>query len=94
MATQAALDIRLGVEEQHKDITLSIGKNTKNITLKVDRGSSYLPEYDGPYRVYPTFYYDQILITNGKKMADNVTVASIPIEFIQNEYGGQTVIIG
>lgn len=51
------------------------------------------PNYDGPYEVTPRLY-TQGLETEGKLMADDVTVYEIPISRTTNPTGGLTVLIG
>lgn len=50
-------------------------------------------EYTGTYDVTPT-WEEQRLLTEGKKMTDDVTVEEIPIFKTTNPSGGTTVIIG
>lgn len=49
--------------------------------------------YEGPYDAVPNFT-DQKLETNGKTMADDVTVYAIPVSYTENVGGGYTVFIG
>lgn len=49
--------------------------------------------YDGDYSVTPTFEL-QTLETNGKAMADDVSVYAIPVSVVANLSGGNTVVIG
>lgn len=53
-----------------------------------------LPDpYPGPYRVIPKFF-DQVLPTRHKSMADDTTVEEIPVAKVTNPGGGYTVTIG
>ena len=49
--------------------------------------------YDGSYEVTPRVHA-QTLETEGKKMADDVTVYEIPVTRTSNLQGGLTVLIG
>lgn len=49
--------------------------------------------YEGPYNVIPRVY-QQVLRTNTKSMADNVTVEIIPLSKTINQSNGYTVTIG
>ena len=62
-------------------------------TLSFGRVNVPIPSYTGEYEVTPHFE-EQILLTNGKKMNDDVTVHQIPVVRTSNPYGGQTVLIG
>lgn len=50
--------------------------------------------YGGPYEVTPKAWEEQVLETEGKLMADDVTVYEIPITRTTNPTGGLTVLIG
>lgn len=60
-------------------------------TLSLGEGTT--PPYTGDYEVTPTFS-EQMLLTKGKSMHDDVTVHQIPVVRTSNPYGGQTVLIG
>lgn len=49
--------------------------------------------YGGPYEVTPKAWSDQILMTNGKLMADDVTVFRVPFYETSNLFDGLTVFI-
>ena len=50
-------------------------------------------DYTGEYEVTPQFT-EQVLATQGYRMAADVTVHEIPVVFTTNIYGGKTVVIG
>ena len=55
-------------------------------------GGSY-ERYTDDYVITPTLE-EQLLETNHRLMMDNVTILPIPVQRFENEYGGETVIIG
>ena len=65
----------------------------KSITGKLSLKVFSPPLYIGDYEVTPRLY-TQSLDTDGKLMADDVTVYEIPITRTSNPQGGQTVLIG
>lgn len=50
------------------------------------------PEYEGPYRVRPKAYIEQVLGTNGKLMTDDVTVEEVPYTEVSNLEGTTCII--
>lgn len=67
------------------------------IPMKVYEGTfddAPIPDYEGPYIVTPKRNQLQKLITNGKRMTDNVSVVKIPEYQVQNTYGTTFVIGG
>lgn len=89
-----ALDIQLAVEEQHRDIEIAVSKRRKYMAMAIEKSTTPLPEYPGPYSVAPRFYYGHTLQTAGKQMAQNVTVEPIAIYEVSNPQGGRTITIG
>lgn len=74
-----------------------VPKNKLKIMGDVDiqyivKGGSY-PTYEGEYVVIPKVY-SQLLETNAKAMADDVTVREIPKSEVPNAFNGLTVTIG
>lgn len=49
--------------------------------------------YDGPYEVTPKAWDDQILLTDGKLMTDDVTVFRVPYYETSNLFDGKTAYI-
>lgn len=94
MATNAALDITIGIETQHKNIEIAVSKRRKYMTMTVEKSTSPLPEYPGPYNVKPRLYYGNTLETKDYRMTQNVTVEPIPVVTTANPYNGNTVVIG
>ena len=89
-----ALDISLSVEEQHRDIEISVSKRRKYMAMAIEKSTTPIPEYPGPYSVTPRFYYGHTLETAGKQMVHNVSVEPITIYEVSNPAGGRTVTIG
>ena len=89
-----ALDIQLGVESQDKAIELSVNKRRKYIAMSIQKSTTPIEEYEGPYTAVSQLYYGTTLETSGKRMADNVTIEPIPIHEVSNPKGGVTVTIG
>lgn len=94
MASNAALDITIGVESQHREMEIAVSGQRKQITLSIAKSVTPLPEYDGPYDVTPRLYIGHTLETAGKSMKSNVSIAAIPIYDVSNPAGGRTVTIG
>ena len=94
MASNAALDITIGVETQHREIELSVSRRRKYMALSIEKSVTPPREYEGPYSVTPKLYIGHTLETKGKSMRDNVSVAAIPIFDVSNPAGGRTVTIG
>lgn len=61
--------------------------------ITINRGSSS-PIYDGPTRVKPRPFEEQVLETQDKLMLDDVTVLAIPYFETSNPSDGLTVYIG
>lgn len=68
----------------------SIRMNVDNAKVVYIGGEPYVGEYD----IIPQTDGAVILPTNGKLMADNVTVKKIPYYETENTSGGMTVYIG
>ena len=49
-------------------------------------------EYEGPYRVIPKAWRDQILATKQKLMTDDVTVEEVPYSEVSNPDGTTCII--
>lgn len=88
------LDIRIGVSRVTPEIGIAIDRRWKDVSIGVDRGGPEYHDYTGPYHVAPTFYFQQLLETNGKHMTDNVLVDSIKVTESLNPQGGRTIVIG
>ena len=67
------------------------GRGSITGTVSVSGGSHAAP-YDGPYEVTPT-RYTQVLYTNGKQMADDVTVHPIPPNYGLITYNGSVLTV-
>lgn len=65
-------------------------KITGSLTIPNTPG---LELYGGPYEVTPKAWEEQILQTEGKLMADDVTVFRVPYYETSNLYNGLTVFI-
>ena len=94
MASNAALDITIGVESQHKNMEIAVSRRGKYMAMSIEKSVTPLPEYEGPYSVTPKLYIGNTLETKGKSMRDNVSVGAIPIFDVSNPAGGRTVTIG
>ena len=94
VASNAALDISIGVESQDKNMEIAVSRRGKYMAMSVEKSVTPLPEYDGPYSVTPKLYIGHTLETMGKSMRDNVSVGAIPIFDVSNPAGGRTVTIG
>ena len=62
------------------------------IGARIDNGKGRGYPYDGPYEVTPT-RYTQVLYTNGKTLADDVTVKPIPPEYGLITYNGSVITV-
>ena len=94
MATNAALDISMAVASQDKEMEISVSHRRKYMTLSIEKSTTPLPDYEGPYEVESKLYYGQILQTKNKRMAANMTVNPVSIQSVSNPQGGRTVTIG
>lgn len=94
MASNAALDISIAVETQHREIELNVSRRRKYMAMAIEKSTTPLAEYEGPYNVTPRLYVGHMLETKGKSMRDNVSVDAIPIYDVSNPAGGRTITIG
>lgn len=94
VAANIALDISLNVEAQAKDIEIAVSRRRKYMSMKVEKSTSPLPEYEGPYSAVSQLYYGRTLPTNGKRMVADMEILPIPINEVSNPSGGVTVTIG
>lgn len=92
--SQIALDIQLNVEGAEKAIEMAVSKRRKYMAIAVEKSTTPVPEYAGPYTVVSQLFYGQTLETGGKKMTEDLTVDPIPIYEVSNPKGGLTVTIG
>lgn len=93
MAAEIALDIRMNVSTQHREMTLAVNRTHRDITLEIEKGGFVPEEYEGPYSVVPKLT-EQVLATQGKLMTDDVEIAEITVWEVSNPQGGVTVTIG
>lgn len=91
---EIALDITLNVESQHRDMEIAVSKRRKYMVMSIEKSTTPLPDYEGPYEVESKLYYARTLETAGKRMAQDVVVNPIRIQSVSNPYGGRTVTIG
>ena len=91
---EIALDIQLSVESQHRDVEISVEQARKRVTMRIEKSTSPVPEYEGPYTAVSGLYYGTVLETEGRRMAANVNIEPIPIHEVSNPQGGVTVTIG
>ena len=75
------------------DLILVLDGEEELVLVLGDAVGAYVPPYEGEYEVIPRLE-DQTLETNGKQMADDVTVRQIPVVYTTNPYNGKTVVIG
>lgn len=94
VAAEAMLDITIAVESQDREMTLRVVRPEQDIGIAIERGSSILPEYDGPTEVTPRLYWGQTLATKDKSVLEDIVVKAIPISDVSNPHGGRTVTIG
>ena len=94
MATNAGLDISIAVATQDREMELSVSKRRKYMTLSIEKSTTPLPDYEGPYEVESKLYYGQVLQTKDKRMAQNMVVNPVSIQSVSNPQGGRTVTIG
>lgn len=94
MPSGDALNINVAVGIERPDIRIGVERKWKNVEFEVSKGGAYYPEYDGPYVVDPSFYFDKKLGTYGKAMTDDVTVNHVPVFEASNPQGGKTITIG
>lgn len=66
--------------------------SVKFIELQIIAPES-IEEYSGPYKIYPTFF-DQNLETENKKTLSDILVTKIRTFTVSNPQGGNTVFIG
>lgn len=93
--------------ENRKRIEVAIESGGKRATAAVTRGAASrtvtiealpvriieTPPYTGAYTVDPLFT-EQTLLTNGKRMTDDLTVHPIYVADTTNPQGGTTIFIG
>lgn len=78
----------------HDEISLSIAiSRSPELQLALDIPRQETPAYTGDYSVIP-MTVAQILPTKEKRMAENLTVTSIPYYSVSNPQGGNTIFIG
>lgn len=94
MATNAALDISIAVTSQSREMEIGVSHRRKYMTLSVEKSTTPLPDYEGPYEVESKLYYGQIFQTKDKRMAANMIVNPVSIQSVSNPQGGRTVTIG
>ena len=94
VAVEIALDIQLGVEEQHRAVEIAVSKRRKYMTMEISKSTTPAEEYPGPYTVQPRLYYGTVLETKGCLMRDDVGVEPIAMYEVSNPQGGRTVTIG
>lgn len=91
---EIALDITLNVESQHRDMEIAVSKRRKYMVMSIEKSTTPLPDYEGPYEVESKLYYGQVLQTKDKRMAQNMVVNPVSIQSVSNPQGGRTVTIG
>lgn len=87
----APIRITLGVPNDSKPIQVRVesSKQRRQIDVTAPIVAETLPTYEGPYDVSPT-ESEHTLFTNGKKMTDDVTVGSIPSDYVGSEVPRKT----
>ena len=78
------------------DDLVLIFDDTGGDMVLVDDGpiGHHYDDYTGAYTVSPIFHDSQVLRTYNKHMLDDVTISAIGEQYIPNQYGGLTAIIG
>lgn len=79
---------KIDVELRSRNVNADLGRLCPIIHRDID-----VPEYEGDYEVTPTFE-DIVLLTQDKRMTDNLTVKEIPVHTVSNLSGGYTITIG
>ena len=64
-----------------------------NEIVVVQQGGIMVPEYKGPY-IYVPSDVNQVIMTNGFKMSDNIEITSVPYSEVSNASNGYTATIG
>lgn len=74
---------------------ISFGKESGDFGLSFGEmiNAGQFPLYDGKYEVTPKIEAQQLKTTN-RSMEQDVTVHAIPYYEVDNEYNGQTIVIG
>lgn len=83
-------------EEEDEGFQLGFEESTDSFSVGFEEGiftGVKLPTYDGGYEVTPQIT-EQTLATANRSMEQDVTIHAIPYYEIDNEYNGQTIIIG
>ena len=75
-------------------VELEASNTEVGLDVALDIRTVSVEDYDGDYIVIPKAFQEQVLLTKGKAMIDDVTVREIPYYETSNEYGGYTVNIG
>ena len=83
--------VELTVAESTQEYELAITDNNVPVDLdvSVEVVADISDEYEGPYSVTPT-ESGQTLLTNGKRMTDNVSVGAIPADYVGSEVPRKT----
>lgn len=81
-----------GVLSKILELKGTLKNSTSNLIGIINRNNQ-LPYYDGEYVIEPSAHHDIILQTNGKAMADDVTVLQIYSAEVSNPAGGYTFYI-
>lgn len=81
-----------GILHKRGSISGILSNRTKELTATIIKDAS-IPYYDGPYIVEPSAHNPIILETNGKAMADDVTVNKIYYAEVSNLADGMTAYI-
>lgn len=80
-------------DEANVGATLYTSDRELNANMEVGGGSGGWPLYSGEYEVTPKVTA-QTLETARKSLEKDVTVHAIPYYEVDNEYNGQTIVIG
>lgn len=91
---ETALEIRLEVSPQDRDIEIAVSKRRKYMSMTVEKSTTPIADYEGPYEVESRLYYGRALETKNKRMVRNMVINPIPIQSVSNPHGGRTVTIG
>ena len=75
-------------------VELEASNTEVGLDVALDIRTVSVEDYDGDYIVIPKAFQEQVLLTKGKAMIDDVTVREIPYYETSNEHGGYTVNIG
>lgn len=86
--------MRLTAEFRPPSINVSVQAPTVGISTGIPVAREYVDRdpYTGAYTIEPTTI-EQVLLTNGLRMTDNITVGAIPQNYGLVEWNGSTLTV-